>query len=230
MLRITKASALMLIIAMIGCATLCLAQPSDNTESKGRWSRAVAIAKQRIQTNTEQDSPRENRTEKTKRQIISEPQNTEVSTEAFGWYQPKPKPEPIVGTWYINIPTSNGGLPPFNALQTFHDGGTFTESSDLLITQTEGPAFGVWSGKGWFYNLTFQLFVFDPENKVPVGMVRVRVAIRLLNQDELAGDTVVDFIAPDGTIELGIDGGPFTGKRIKVLSTQAGSDAAPSRN
>lgn len=229
MFRIAKPIMLMLLAVMFGCINVSLAQSTASNESKGRWSRAIAAAKERAQSGTEKDS--QNRAERVNQQTaVDLNDDSEASTESFGWFQSKPKPEPLVGTWYINIPTSNTGLPPFNALHTFHDGGTFTESSDLLITQTEGPAFGVWKGKGSRYNLTFQLFVFDPENKVPVGMVRVRVAIRLLSQDELVGDTVVDFIAPDGTVELGIDGGPFTGKRIKVLSTQATSNAAPSRN
>ena len=61
------------------------------------------------------------------------------------------------------------------------------------------------------------LVVAPAKGLTPAGMVRVRIAIRLLSRDELVGDTIVDFIAPDGTIEKGIDGGPFTGKRIKVL-------------
>lgn len=122
----------------------------------------------------------------------------------------------LVGTWRIDIPTSAGGLPPFKAYHTFNYGGTFTEVSDLLPTLTESPAHGVWDLDGEKYLLTFELFVFD-DKKAPAGRVRVRCSIRLVNPNELAAETVVDFIEPDGTVALGIDSGPFTGKRIRPL-------------
>ncbi len=124
----------------------------------------------------------------------------------------------IVGTWRIHIPESDGGLPPFNAYHTFAEGGTFTEVSDLLTTLTESPAHGVWTGKKLEYQLTFELFVFDPETKEPAGRVRVRCAIHLAaGGDTLEGDTVVDFIAPDGTLFEGVDSGPFSGERLEVV-------------
>ncbi len=121
----------------------------------------------------------------------------------------------LVGAWHINIPQSEGGIPPFNALHVFHTGGTFTEVSDLLPGLAETPAKGVWDVEGDRYLLTFELFVFDAEKK-PAGIIRVRASLKLVNANELTGDTVVDFIAPDGTVEMGIDKGPFTGKRIRV--------------
>lgn len=123
----------------------------------------------------------------------------------------------LVGAWYVNIPQSETGLPPFNALQVFHDGGTFTEVSDLLATLTETPAMGVWDiDPVDKYLLTFQLFVFD-ENRAPVGMVRVRCRITLINLNEFSAEGVVDFIDPDGNVILAIDKTPFTGKRIHSL-------------
>lgn len=123
----------------------------------------------------------------------------------------------LVGTWVVKIAQSESGLPPFNALQVFHEGGTFTEVSDLLSTLTETPAMGVWDiDPTDRYLLTFQLFVFD-ENKTPVGMVRVRCRITLVNLNEFTAEAVVDFIDPDGNIILGIDKTPFTGKRIQPL-------------
>lgn len=122
----------------------------------------------------------------------------------------------LVGAWEINVTESEMHFPPFNALHVFHQGGTFTEVSNLLPGLAETPAKGVWDLEGDRYLLTFELFVFD-EQKQPAGIVRVRVSLKLLNSNELAGDTVVDFIAPDGTVELGIDKGPFTGKRIKLM-------------
>lgn len=122
----------------------------------------------------------------------------------------------LAGTWLIDIPQPATGLPPFRALQTFHADGTFTETSDLLATLTEGPAHGVWDYDGVKYNLTFQLFVFD-ENRNPAGIVRVRCAIKLVNPDELVADSAVDFIDPDGNVIADIDSSPFTGKRIKIV-------------
>jgi hypothetical protein len=48
----------------------------------------------------------------------------------------------------------------------------------------------------------------------------VRVAIHLNGDDNLTGQAVVDLILPDGTEINSIDSTPFTGTRIKVLSTQ----------
>ncbi len=128
------------------------------------------------------------------------------------------KAKGLVGTWRVYIPQSDGGLPPFNAYQTFNADGTFTEVSDLLTTQTESPAHGVWSGKKSDYHLTFELFVFDPVTKQPAGRVRVRAAIRLSDDgDSLTANTVVDFIAPDGSVAEGVDSGPFTATRVKVV-------------
>lgn len=209
----------LVIMLMIGSFTFTVAQTDDTKAAKGGW--AVRIAQARAHQQAERESGhtgRANDIERGAQTAAPEKaqEDAESQNELFGW-QPLRRPEPLVGTWYVNIPTSNGGLPPFNALQTFNDGGTFTESSDLLVTQTEGPAFGVWKGNGARYNLTFQLFIFDPEKKESVGMVRVRAVIRMISNDEFVADSAVDFIAPDGTVEKGIDGGPFHGKRVKVL-------------
>jgi hypothetical protein len=121
----------------------------------------------------------------------------------------------IVGTWFIDVPGADGA-PGFQAYQTFGADGTFVETSSLLATLSEGPAHGVWSGKKRDYLLTFELFAFDPDHN-PVGRVRVRCAIRIINEDNLVADTKVDFIEPDGTVIPEIATGPFTGKRVKVL-------------
>lgn len=127
------------------------------------------------------------------------------------------KAKGLTGTWRVSIPTSDGGLPPFNAYQTFSDDGTFTEVSDLLTTQTESPAHGVWSGKKSDYQLTFELFVFDPETKLPAGRVRVRNNITLsADGDSFTSDSVVDFITPDGMVIEGVDSGPFKIGRAHV--------------
>ncbi|HRQ42135.1 MAG TPA: hypothetical protein PLD25_29805 [Chloroflexota bacterium] len=122
----------------------------------------------------------------------------------------------LTGAWLIDVAESNGGLPPFQALQTFHGDGTFTETSSLLGGGEEGPAHGVWQRlNNNQYSLTFYLFVFD-ENGEAAGMVRVRAAIQMVDNEHLTAQTAVDFIEPDGTIIPDIDGGPFTGTRLKV--------------
>src|SRR5919206_1410241 len=89
----------------------------------------------------------------------------------------------IVGTWVCDVP--NGDPVPFQALQTFHDDGTFVETSSLLGRGEEGPAHGVWKRDGRIYRLTFQLFAFDPATGDNVGMIRVRVSLRLDSADQL---------------------------------------------
>jgi hypothetical protein len=123
----------------------------------------------------------------------------------------------IVGTWVCNV--HEGSPDPFKALQTFHADGTFTETSSNLAKGEEGPAHGVWSKDGNKYRLTFQLFAFDPASSESVGMIRVRITLRLDSADHLtATSELAEFINPDGTIiELG--GGPdaYTCDRLKVL-------------
>ena len=123
----------------------------------------------------------------------------------------------IVGTWVCDVP--NGQPVPFMALQTFHEDGTFTETSSLLGRGEEGPAHGVWKRDGNLYHLTFQLFIFDPSTGDNVGMIRVRVSLRLESADQLkATSSFAELIAPDGSvIELGGEANPYTCTRVKVL-------------
>lgn len=123
----------------------------------------------------------------------------------------------IVGTWICDVP---GGEPvPFMALHTFHEDGTFTETSSLLGRGEEGPAHGVWKRDGRLYRLTFQLFAFDPSTGESTGMFRVRVSLKLDGPDRLiATFAFADLIGLDGSItELG--GGPdaYTCDRLKVI-------------
>jgi hypothetical protein len=115
------------------------------------------------------------------------------------------------GTWNIVVP----GDAPFEALQTFNDDGTFVETSSLLGTLSEGPAHGVWEYRKRGAVLTFELFAFDGDGN-QVGRVRVRAAIRLIDDENLTADTAVDFIDLDGTVTQNIATGPFYGKRLKL--------------
>jgi hypothetical protein len=123
----------------------------------------------------------------------------------------------IVGTWICDVP--NGQPVPFMALQTFHEDGTFTETSSLLGRGEEGPAHGVWKRDDGLYRLTFQLFIFDPGTGENVGMIRVRVSLQLESADQLnATFSFAELIAPDGSvIELGGEADPYTCTRLKVL-------------
>ncbi len=193
------------VAAIVLCSiTMAPAQSKDASSGRGNWgaralSGSVAITPPQLADN---DST----------SITTIPIAEEEANEATA------KVKGLTGTWRVAIPTSAGGLPPFNAYQTFSSDGTFTEVSDLLTTQTESPAHGVWSGKKNSYQLTFELFVFDPGTKAPAGRVRVRCAITLSPDGEtFAADSVVDFITPDGEIIEGVDSGPFSGTRVKVV-------------
>lgn len=121
----------------------------------------------------------------------------------------------IVGTWVCDVP----GEPAFRALQTFHADGTFTETSSLLTRGEEGPAHGVWIRDDGEYQLTFQLFAFDPATSESTGMFRVRVALEVDSPNHLTATFgVVDFIEPDGTItELFRGPEAYTCDRLNVV-------------
>jgi hypothetical protein len=138
-------------------------------------------------------------------------------TSAFATKADDDSRRKIVGSWLCDVP--NGQPVPFMALQTIHDDGTFTETSSLLGRGEEGPAHGVWKRDGNLYRLTFQLFIFDPSTGDNVGMIRVRVSLRLEGADQLnATSSFAELIAPDGSvIELGGETNPYTCTRVKVL-------------
>ena len=126
----------------------------------------------------------------------------------------------IVGTWICDVPT--GEPVPFMALQTFHADGTFTETSSLLGRGEEGPAHGVWDREGRNYRLTFQLFIFDPATGDNVGMIRVKVSLKLDKSDLLTATFgSADLIDLDGNVtDLGGGPDPYTCTRMKVLPAQ----------
>jgi hypothetical protein len=128
---------------------------------------------------------------------------------------PDKRPDRLVGTWLCDV----GGPEPFRALQTFHADGTFQETSSLLAQGEEGPAHGVWKRDNRQYQLTFQLFAFDPSTGESPGMIRVRIRLRVDSPDHLTANFgVVDFIDPDGNItELDRGPDPYTCDRLKVV-------------
>lgn len=207
---------LALTISISMLAIPAFAQTGDNSRSGSGWGAR--------KSSTERGAVNQDGSARTvaDRQSDTTQSDSNSSTESGGLTDAiergkEARRKALTGTWYINIPKSEGGAPPFNAYHTFNSDGTFTEVSDLLPNLTETPAHGAWELYGHDYLLTFELFVFD-EQKKPAGRIRVRCLIRLTGHDELRGETVVDFIAPDGTVEKGIDRGPFTGKKLRPLS------------
>ena len=91
-----------------------------------------------------------------------------------------------------------------------------TETSSLLPQLDISPAHGIWEGKKSDYTVTFEMFAFAPTGET-VGRLRVRVQIRVNNDDTLTGDGVLDFIQPDGTVIPNVGITPFTGTRLKVV-------------
>jgi hypothetical protein len=122
----------------------------------------------------------------------------------------------LVGTWFCDVAASDAGLPPFQALQTFHVDGTFIETSSLLGQGEEGPAHGVWTPRGNDYALAFQLFGFDKESGQAVIRVIVRVSIQLDGQDRLNAGYAVDLIDLDGTVTPNVDTGTYACTRMRV--------------
>lgn len=121
----------------------------------------------------------------------------------------------LVGTWYVVVPDAPDA-PGFQAYQTFHEGGTFTETSSLLGRVPEGPAHGAWRQRpDGTYLLTFELFTFD-EHGDTNGRVRVRVAIRLVDADHFTAQSTVDVLLPDGTEIPAVATSPFSGERVKI--------------
>lgn len=127
-------------------------------------------------------------------------------------------PHRLTGSWILEVKTA--ATPAFRALQTFHSNGTVTESTDLFAQLSEGPGHGVWDRDGDSYDVTFELFIFEPDH-TPAGMIRVRETLTLLSNRVLEGYAVADLILPDGTVIENIDNGPVTGRRIDVMKVKA---------
>ena len=121
----------------------------------------------------------------------------------------------LVGTWNVTVP-GGGGDPGFYALQTFNIDGTFTETSSLLATLTEGPAHGVWQRSGPNYLLTFELFAFD-DNHEAVGRIRVRNIVRVSNdKNSFRARSTIDIIELNGNEIPAIATGNFSATRMPV--------------
>jgi hypothetical protein len=120
----------------------------------------------------------------------------------------------LTGSWVVEVEST--ATPEFYALQTFHAGGTVTETSDLLAKGGEGPGHGVWYRTEEGFAATFELFIFEPDG-APAGRIRVRETISVINENRFEGFSVADLILPDGTLIENIDNGPIHGRRIVVV-------------
>jgi hypothetical protein len=123
----------------------------------------------------------------------------------------------LSGTWYVKIP---GDVPEhdFYSLQSFHEGGTFTEASSLLPQLAEAPAHGVW-GHCVAHNcvLTFEVLEFDPMGQY-YGRLRLRTAVHLQpRSSHFTAEFLVDFIENDGTVIPDIASGTMLGQRLQLL-------------
>jgi hypothetical protein len=207
---------LIIAILLITQTSMVGAQTFQNAKARrGGWSE-IARNRVRIETPTDFDSLLKTQPGGFLNREADSRENQDIaakekSLEAQGLTETAK----IVGTWLITVPDAPGA-PGFKALQTFHENGTFTETSDLLGQGVEGPAHGAWSGKKNDYRLSFQLFTFD-ENGNPSVRVRVRCTIRIVNENNLQATTTVDIIEPDGNLILNVGGGPFSGVRLPVV-------------
>ncbi len=141
---------------------------------------------------------------------------TESATEVeLAEAQSVPKPR-IIGTWNVHVPGPDPSQ-DFDALQTFHADGTFTETSSLLGSLVEGPAHGVWVQTKNGFVLTFELFAFD-EQGAAAGRIRVRNRIFVQGANAFRADSTVDVLPPDGEPILDVGGGEYTGTRLQLLA------------
>lgn len=148
------------------------------------------------------------------RQQFHEDQQTQIAVVEPIEPQALDPKKRIVGTWIMTVTPNDS--PTFSSLQTYNDDGTMTETSSLLAQLDIGSARGVWEGKKNDYDVTFELFVFDPGGEA-IGRLRVRSKVRINNDDTLTADGVLDLILPDGTVIPNIASTPFTGTRMKVV-------------
>lgn len=124
-------------------------------------------------------------------------------------------PDPIVGTWTVTALNPDGSF--FNAIQTFHADGTYTETSDLLGRLPEGPSQGAWEKVGNTYRLTFVLFGFEPDGS-SYGKIRVRGELTLRpGNRRFDARYEVDILLNDGTVLDTVGTGTGLARRLTVL-------------
>ena len=85
----------------------------------------------------------------------------------------------IVGTWVVDVAETDGGVPGFQSLLTFHEGGTLTEVSSELGLGLQGLGHGGWTRQGQDYAATFQVWLFNPDTGVAEGRIQEAVGAAL---------------------------------------------------
>ena len=122
----------------------------------------------------------------------------------------------LQGTWRLTV--LPGTPQQFFNLMVFNKEGTLTEVSSF---QGNTTSLGVWErirGHGNFA-ATFELFFDNNLDGINDGRYRVRLTIRLLDDDTFTGTSTLDLLTLDGiTVVAGpFPGLPIEGKRMKVL-------------
>jgi hypothetical protein len=130
----------------------------------------------------------------------------------------------LVGTWMIDMKNITFNV-PFKDFQTYHTGGTMTEVQSVLPTLSESPGHGVWTQQGNDYNATFVVFEFDTTKQL-IGTVRVREAIRLINQDSISITWKADFILLNGNVIPNLAEGIGSGNRLRLQTLTAVNESS----
>ena len=127
--------------------------------------------------------------------------------------------DPIVGTWLANVAETEGEVPPFQTMITFHEGGTISEVSNELGLGLQGPAHGAWAETEDGYIATMQTWVFNEDSGAVEGRVQIRMTIEMDSLDHMTALTGIDFIDPAGVTAPDIDAGPFEATRMEVVGS-----------
>jgi hypothetical protein len=130
-------------------------------------------------------------------------------------------PNPIVGTWVVQVSLDPASVPPntpltFTSIETFGAGGTYLESNN-------GPAAGGPGGQGNWVGSGHQQFAvtelrlgFDPANHF-TGLNKIRRELTLSEgADEFTGAVRVDIFLPNGTPLPIHPAGTFHGTRVAI--------------
>lgn len=140
----------------------------------------------------------------------------------------------VVGTWFIHVPAANALTvcgapqivvapppPPFVQLETFADGGTFTETNTVLNFNTASSPLGVNGSDGhgaWkaeepgHYKLTFRKLIYAGSGQY-VGNADLNEKLAV-QQNTLSGTFTVTFSLLNGS-QL-CSSGEFSGERISI--------------
>ena len=122
----------------------------------------------------------------------------------------------IVGTWLTDVAETEGEVPPFQTMITFHEGGTISEVSNELGLGLQAPAHGAWAETDDGYIATMQTWVFNEDSGAVEGRVQIRMTIEMDGPDHMTAETGIDFIDPADVTVPDIDAGPFEATRMEV--------------